>query len=225
MKEKKKVSILGIIAFIFSIMCCTGFIGIILAIIDLCTSGKKKNVGFSIAALIIGFITFPISLPMWLGFLGGAGNSQSTTVTETTTEQVTENSEEIEETTEITVPSIEEFKESAESPEYDDLCHYPDKYKTVMLKLTVHVDRIDKPSLANLWEAQYWCTYNGQTIIFQDLRENQEPTPLVGDNIIIYGYGDGVTTLTTKEINQYGTKVNEETDYAPRINVHHLELQ
>ncbi len=64
--SKKKNSTLGILALVFSILGCTFWLGLILAIIDLCRRDDRKK-GCSIAALIIAGLYFLIGIFAVLG--------------------------------------------------------------------------------------------------------------------------------------------------------------
>ena len=86
-----KNSVLGILSLIFSIIGCTCFVGIILAIIDLCKKDGRKKI-LSKAGLIIGIVWIVLAL-----ILGDSGSdsSKSTTSVETKSQTTSEISEEI----------------------------------------------------------------------------------------------------------------------------------
>ena len=111
--QKKGNSALGILALIFSILGCTFFVAIILAIIDLCKKdGRKKSL--SIAALIISGV--------WL--LAGIGNMVNKDTTNTATISSIEESStpaptqelvvELPEATEEPQENVEELPEASE---------------------------------------------------------------------------------------------------------------
>lgn len=149
--KKQGNSALGILALIFSILGCTFFVAIILAIIDLCKKdGRKKSL--SIAALIICGI--------WV--LGGISNMAKRDTTNTTTiasveesstpaptqypevdspepqeniedslessEELTANSEEETITPEEPVISEDDFKASCQPFSYKTIARNPDDY-------------------------------------------------------------------------------------------------
>ena len=73
-KYDGKVSVLGILAIVFAIMGCTFFVGIILAIIDLCQNDRRKKWA-SISALVIS--------GLWLilaALVGSPNNTEKATI-------------------------------------------------------------------------------------------------------------------------------------------------
>lgn len=150
-QNQNKNSGLSIIALVLSIIGCTSFVGLILAIVDLSKKdGKKKTV--SIVALSISGIWFLLFL---VGLVSGGGKTsksttESTTVTsdsveDITTEEVVNTEEEITEsetiedttsteetaetdTKEISSSSEEEYKASCEVLDYESIMRNPSDY-------------------------------------------------------------------------------------------------
>ena len=92
------------------------------------------------------------------------------------------------------------FKNECESASYDDLIRNPNKYKTIKIKIKAHVTKIENNTLLGLkYSETIWATTGGQEIVLEDARSNPEPALREGDNVTIYGYGNGTSTVNVKE--------------------------
>lgn len=118
----------------------------------------------------------------------------------------------------------EQFIESAESPSYDDLSRYPDKYKTIPIKITVYVKDVNVDKMFGLLEGGYMCTINGQELVIYDNREVKEPKLLKGDTVTIYGYGNGQATMQRKQKGLILDKVVDEW-YIPSVKIEYVSAK
>lgn len=215
---KKYESKLGTWAAVLALFTCTAPIGLILAIIDLARGNKdEKHTGsyFAIGYFALAFIVF-ISTR-------GNSNTNTETTTEATTEVTTEaTTEEVttEETTEI---DVDELKANAEEVTYEDVYRNPETWKQKDLKIVVHVDKYESKFFGVL--GTYYCNVNGQTLLIVDSRKAEEPTIAAGDNVIVYGLGGGMATLTESEKNILGITTDKEESKIPQINMYAAELQ
>jgi hypothetical protein len=117
--------------------------------------------------------------------------------------------------------SLEEFKESAESPTFEELSRYPDTYKTTPIKVTVYVKSVDTDKWLGLLQGGYLCTMNGQELVVFDNREVREPRLLEGDTVTIYGYGGGLYKRQLKQQGLILDKVVEEW-YSPEVRIEYV---
>lgn len=127
-------------------------------------------------------------------------------------------------TEEVPKLTLEQFQELAESPSYDDLSRYPDKYKTIPIKVTVYVKEARVGALRGLLDGGYLCTINGQDLAVSDIRSVKEPKLLEGDTVTIYGYGGGSSIMQRKQKGTIIDKVLEEW-YIPAVNIEYVSIQ
>jgi len=104
--------------------------------------------------------------------------------------------------------SLQNLKESAKGVSYDDLIRYPESYKTTPIKFTATVSDLDIKSFLGIeYDTAIWASLNGKTVILYDNRVTKEPAVLEGDKITVYGYGDGTSTIETKQEAYQGSLV------------------
>lgn len=84
----KKNSVISIIAAIFSIFGCMCYVGLILAIVDLCSGKKEKQHKWSIFAILVCIVWTIVFI-----FLGTIGSNESDSVADTQIESQTETEE------------------------------------------------------------------------------------------------------------------------------------
>ena len=100
-----------------------------------------------------------------------------------------------------------EFKANSVSVSYDDLLRYPETWQDVPIYLKLKVDDIDYPTGfldAALNGTTYLCVIPGTSdeLLVYDLRDNKEPTIMVGDTISFYGYLDGLGSIKVYDSNK-----------------------
>jgi len=117
--------------------------------------------------------------------------------------------------------AYEKFIEQAESPSYLDLQRYPEKYKTIPIKVTVYIKEVEVQKFFNFGQGDYQGTINGQDVLIKDNRIVKEPKLLKGETVVIYGYGRGQATLQTKREGLIRDKVVDE-QYIPAIQIEYL---
>ena len=140
-QEAPKKSSLGIMALIFSAIGCTFFVGIILAIIDLCKKdGKKKTL--SIIALIISCLWIIIGIAA-----SGSGNTKNTDEVSSPQETFSENEvlekeEETQEPTKDTPVEESSPEENIPTPieESSPEENIPSEYKSALNKANSYSD-------------------------------------------------------------------------------------
>ncbi len=94
----------------------------------------------------------------------------------------------------------QEFKDSCETPSYDDLIRYPSKYESIKIKIKVKVTKIENETLLGFkYGETIWGTYQGSKIIITDDRDVKEPAFRNGDVVTVYGYGNGTSTINVKQ--------------------------
>lgn len=223
-QPKKKSSTLGVLALIFSIIGCTFFVGIILAIIDLCRKdGCKKTL--SIIALVI--------CGVWILAIAGSSNKEDSpnlpnnVVTEdqkpeSTTKPTTETKEETTTEPEIIIESKEDFINSCQQYSYKDLARNPDDYIGCRIVLDVKIEQVIQGGFLN--NNEYYRVYTndeydwwmGDEYFMNDKRIDDDTRLLEDDIIRIYGEYAG-----TQEIKRALTGTKE---YVPSINAYYIEL-
>lgn len=222
-KEKKKDSVLSIIAAVLSIFTCTYIIGFVIAIIDLCIAnskdkkGKERHIG-SWFAIIFGIVA---TIVLWPS--GSDDNQLQLNTTEITTEVSTEATTEEateEETTEI---SEEDFKSQAQEVTYEDIYRNPETYKNKPIKITLYVNKFDTQFLGAI--DVYYCLCEGKDVFVTDYRDVKEPTIASGDTVVVYGVGAGMATLTESQRNVLGIKTDSEKSKIPSIDMEYVELK
>lgn len=92
---------------------------------------------------------------------------------------------------------VDNIRENAETPSYDDLMRYPDTYKEKPICLKAKVIRVEPDGL--IFDGEIEGEYQGKKIALYDKRFTKEPKLLEGDNITIYGYGGGLTTIKVQD--------------------------
>lgn len=96
--------------------------------------------------------------------------------------------------------AMQNFKKKCKSVSYDSLIRYPVKYEKTPIKVTVTVTKLEAEKFLGVkYDTAIWAKLGGQTVLLSDDREEQEPTIQEGDTITVYGYGDGNSTIDTKE--------------------------
>lgn len=117
-----------------------------------------------------------------------------------------------------------EFKEEAEEVSYDDLSRYPDTYKDRRIKVTVKITDVEPDGI--IFSGHYEAVINGTSnkVAVYDEREVKEPKLLDGDVAVIYGYGDGLTTVKVQDTSGLIPKTVDEYTI-PGINIEYVEVQ
>lgn len=96
--------------------------------------------------------------------------------------------------------AIQNFKKKCKSVSYNKLIRYPVKYEKTPIKVTVTVTKLEAEKFLGVkYDTTIWAKLGGHTVLLSDDREKQEPTIQEGDTITVYGYGDGNSTIDTKE--------------------------
>ena len=216
--------VIGIISFVLS-CCYCGFLGIIGFIFGIIALNKKQSKAMSIAGIVLSLIGFLVSLFTLAVFLFSDSESQEdgTITTEISTELTTESTTEL--TTDVanTEMSKEDFYMQAEYVTYDDIYRNPEKYKDVPIKIIVDITEYDTEFLGLI--DVYYAEMEGKPICLVDERDSKEPTISKGDNVIIYGKGSGLATLTETQKNILGIKVDSEKAQIPNVSIKYAELQ
>lgn len=102
----------------------------------------------------------------------------------------------------------QEFKSQCEAVSYDDLIRNPSKYTSTKIKIKAHVKKVENNTLLGFkYGETIWATLNGQEIVLDDGREVPEPALREGDDVTIYGYGNGTSTINVKEKEYQGSIV------------------
>lgn len=224
-QPKKKNSTLGVLALIFSIIGCTFFVGIILAIIDLCRKdGCKKTL--SIIALVI--------CGVWILAVVGSSNKEDaqnspknviteSQETEPTTKPTIESKEEITpEPEEIITESKEDFINSCQEYSYKDLARNSENYIGSRIVLEVKIEQVLQGGLFD--NNEYYRVYTndeydwwmGDEYFMNDKRVDDYTRLLEDDIIRIYGEFAG-----TQEVTRALTNTKE---FVPSINAFYIEL-
>lgn len=116
------------------------------------------------------------------------------------------------------------FKEKAESPSYDDLLRYPDTYKDKQIKITVKITDVEPDGI--IFSGHYEATMSGTNnkIALYDEREVKEPKLQKGDTVVIYGYGDGETTIKVQDTSGIIPKTVDKYTI-PGVNIKYVEIK
>ena len=101
---------------------------------------------------------------------------------------------------------IQTLKENAQSVSYEDLLRYPESHKTKPIQIEITVTKLEAQTFLGItYDTAIWATLGGEPIILYDNREIKEPALVEGDIVTIYGYGDGTTTIDTKQKEYQGS--------------------
>ena len=94
---------------------------------------------------------------------------------------------------------VQRFKEEAEAATYDTLLRYPDSYTGKRVKVKVKI-KVAEPD-GVIFQGDLIGTIPGTSkdISFYDSRTLREPRLQVGDVVTIYGFGDGLMTISEIE--------------------------
>lgn len=115
----------------------------------------------------------------------------------------------------------ETFMNEAETPNYDDLLRYPDSYKNIKIKVNVKVVRVEPDGM--IFDGDIEGTMGGETVALYDGRMTKEPKLREGDNITIYGYGNGTTTVKVQDVSGLIPKTVDKYDI-PSIDMRYIEF-
>ena len=98
------------------------------------------------------------------------------------------------------VHNIEDFKQECVEVTYEELFRYPEKYKDTKIKINAKIDDVEsKTFLGFEYGKEIQATCNKEPLDINDDRYVKEPTMRGGDKVTIYGYGDGLSTVSVKE--------------------------
>ena len=117
-----------------------------------------------------------------------------------------------------------DFKEEAVDVSYEELNRYPDTYKNKKIKVTIKVTDVEPDGI--IFSGHYEAVINGTNnkVAVYDKREVKEPKLLDGDVAVIYGYGDGLTTVKVQDKSGLIPKTVDEYTI-PGINIEFVEVQ
>lgn len=233
-QEKKKNSIIGILAFVFTIfgfaLVVPAILGLILAIIDLCKKDGNKKTFSGIAIVLFVFCI--------LYAIGSSNNNETNStstvnVEEHSTQEVTsptadfESTQPIEnepETIEVIVPSEsrEEFIATCQEIPYKTLARNPDDYVGQRIVLTVKVTQI----LQGGWfdDGEYYRVYTndeydmwfGNEYFMYDFRVDDDTKILQDDIITVYAEFSGMAEVTRA--------LSGTTEEVPSFKVFYMDL-
>ena len=119
--------------------------------------------------------------------------------------------------------ATEELRTAAASPTYDELFRFPETFRGAPIRITVTIRQADVDRLGGLIQGGYGARMGGQDIAIFDGREVREPRLRVGDNVTIYGVGDGLYRLVTRERGVILGRVVDER-YIPRVRIHYVVI-
>lgn len=212
-EAKPKQSTLGILALIFSVLGCTFWIGIILAIIDLCRKDEKKKV-CSIIAICISVIWIILAVSV-----GGTDNNPSTqnantedaaSTTVIQDEKVpSKQAEDVQEEkkdnkkaeSQSEQMNREDFINSCSEMSYKTLARNPEDYIGEHIVLTIKISQIIQGGLFD--NNQYYRVYTnddygmwlGDEYFMYDSRANQDIKILQDDILTVYAEFAGTETV------------------------------
>lgn len=233
--KKDKVSGLSIAALVFSILGCTFFIGIILAVIDLCKKDGRKKTCSIIALVICG---------IWLVIVTASrskndSSNQTAAVSSTQTiseQKTTTQADEEPEPTEAPTPepteeptpeptpaeSKEEFIASCQEIPYKTLARTPDEYIGTRIVLTVKVEQIlqggffDSNEYYRVYTNDEYDFWAGDEYFMYDFRPDDAMKILQDDIITVYAEFSGTESVTRA--------LTGTTEEVPAIKVYYLDL-
>lgn len=185
--RNKKYSILGVLALIFTVTFFLGFIGIILAIIDLIINGKKYKKELSVISICI-FSVYSILLFSSITKEAELGRKEVTTT-------ATDNSED--KISLDTQSEIEEFEKLCSDFNYEDYARDPEKYIGYKVKINVKIFDKSKGGFFDSYKYTYKAfTDDGSGYFMNDMiwlfdnrdsERNNYMNILEGDVVTIYG--------------------------------------
>jgi len=95
--------------------------------------------------------------------------------------------------------AFERFKEEAKAVTYEDLMRYPDTHTGQQIMITVRIEYEKLDSWFGLAQGGFIGTVNGKELVIRDNRDVKEPRVVVGDRVIIFGHGTGLTKMRQQE--------------------------
>lgn len=113
------------------------------------------------------------------------------------------------------------FRAECEEVSYEDLFRYPDTYKDKKIKVNVHIKEVEPDGW--ILQGTIWATLSGNELVLYDERESREPRLNDGDNITLYGTGNGLTTIKTYDKSGIIPKVIDRYD-VPYVNIMFLDM-
>lgn len=216
--------VLGIIALLASCFYggVLGIVSLILGIVSVAMNRSGK--GMAVAGIVTSSISILITAVVFLVGISSydqykKNDTKATTEATTTQEETTEEST-TEASTEI---DVEELKSTAEDVTYEDIYRNPETWRDKELKIVVHVDKYESKFFGTV--GTYYCNVNGQPLLIVDVRKTEEPTIAAGDNVVVYGLGGGMATLTESDKNIIGITTDKQESKIPQINMYAAELQ
>ena len=125
--------------------------------------------------------------------------------------------------------SIEqEYKDECETVSYDELIRKPETYKNKKIKLKVKISDINIDTLLGIeYDRDIMAKYQGELLILEDNRDSKEPGLREGDNITVYGTGNGLCTMKrTTTTTYFGIPTNKEVDTyeVPEVSVKYIDF-
>lgn len=115
------------------------------------------------------------------------------------------------------------FKEEAEIVSYEDLNCYPDTYENKRIKITVKITDVEPDGIIFSGHYEAVMGSSNNKIALYDEREVKEPKLLEGDSAIIYGFGDGLTTIKVKDTSGIIPKTVDKYTI-PGVNIKYVEI-
>ena len=228
--QKPKMSGLGIAALILCVLGCTFWIGIILAVVDLCKKDGKKKTCSIVAVVISLFWIFAV--------FASSGSSdkkakvnQSIETEETIEQESNENeikeeiieheSEESEISSETTLSyeSREDFVGECVAFDYKTIARNPDEYVGAKVKLTVDIFEVCSGGIFDKYD-RYYKTFDddmNMIWVFDQQNDDDKIKLLDGDNVTVYGVFTGMVETKNHLTGAKGEEVGIELKYADLV--------
>ena len=228
--QKPKMSGLGIAALILCVLGCTFWIGIILAVVDLCKKDGKKKTCSIVAVVISLFWIFAV--------FASSGSSdkkakvsQSIETEEAIEQESNENeikeeiieheSEESEISSETTLSyeSREDFVGECVAFDYKTIARNPDEYVGAKVKLTVDIFEVCSGGIFDKYD-RYYKTFDddmNMIWVFDQQNDDDKIKLLDGDNVTVYGVFTGMVETKNHLTGAKGEEVGIELKYADLV--------
>lgn len=101
---------------------------------------------------------------------------------------------------------IQYLKDNDQEVSYEELLRNPTKYEEIPLRMNINVSKVDEQKILGIeYATKVWALYGGETVIITEGRDVPEPALLEGDNVTIYGYGNGTSTIDVKQKEYQGS--------------------
>ncbi len=114
------------------------------------------------------------------------------------------------------------FRKEAKDVSYDELMRYPDTYEKKKIKVSVNIVSVEPDGI--IFPGDIQGSLEGKEVAIYDGRDVQEPKLEEGDNITIYGYGNGLTTVKVKQKSGLFSKTVDKYSI-PGIEVKYMDFE